>query len=304
MNLPQLVILGSGLIGASLAKAAKQRGAVKSVTVVNRVLETSLKAIDLCVADEAKTYEDLPDVLTQLASGDIVVICVPVKSYSLVFKQLTNFVPAGVAVTDVGSTKISVIEAAQQQWAAVDSALMNAFVPGHPIAGSEQSGVEAANADLYVRRRVILTPLKSTDSQALTVVKMLWQAVGAEVDFMDAVHHDEVLAATSHLPHLLAYALVDSLVTLEETSSIEEQKSEIFRYAAGGFRDFTRIAQSDPVMWRDIFSENKTALINQLKNFEIHLAELKRVIETGNLDEMEKILERAQAARKHYSEMN
>lgn len=292
----QLVVLGSGLIGASLAKAAKQRNVVGSVTVVNRRLETSEIAVELGIADKAKNYDDLPEVLAQLNAGDVVVVSVPVNSYLSVFEQIGNLLPVGVALTDVGSTKITVLEDAKKQWPSVEALSM--FVPGHPIAGSEQSGVEAANPDLYVRRRVILTPTEATDLNAVDSVKHLWQAVGAEVDLMDAEHHDEILAATSHLPHLLAYGLVDSLVTLED------QKSEVFRYAAGGFRDFTRIAQSDPVMWRDIFLANKSSLVNQLENFEEHLSELREVIESGDGTALQKILERAQTARKHYADMD
>jgi len=170
-------------------------------------------------------------------------------------------------------------------------------VPGHPIAGSEKSGVEATDPALFQQRRCILTPDNNANADAVQKVTALWEAVGSEVDEMDPAHHDEVLGATSHLPHVLAYAIVDALYTLE-------QKSEIFRYAAGGFRDFTRIAESDPIMWRDIFLSNRDAILGQLDNFESHLAALRAAITDGDSTELETILERSQGARKLFSDIH
>lgn len=293
MKSNNLVVLGSGLIGGSLAKAAKQNGIADNVTVVNRNIQASDTAVAQGAADQARTYEQLDDVLGQLGTGDIVVVSVPVKSYQSVFEKIGNQLPAGVVLTDVGSTKVAVIEAAQKQW----NNDLSFFVPGHPIAGSEQSGIEAADSALFLNRRTIITPLESNSESIVKLVADFWRAIGADVDLMEPAHHDEILAATSHLPHFLAYGLVDSLYTLD-------QQTEVFRYAAGGFRDFTRIAQSDPVMWRDIFLANSEALVKQLENFEEHISDLRKTIESADIESLQAILERAQAARKLYVEMN
>lgn len=293
MKINNLVVLGSGLIGASLAKAARTRKLTANVAVVNRRSETNEAAINNGVADIGYTYDQLATLLAGLSSGDIVVAAVPVKAYAEVFGLIADQLPDGVVLTDVGSTKVEVIYAAKAQWGKQPGF----FVPAHPIAGSERSGVEAANETLFTSRRTIITPLECNNEEAVNRVRRLWEAIGAEVDVMEPRHHDEILAATSHLPHLLAYGLVDSLYTLD-------QKTEVFRYAAGGFRDFTRIAESDPVMWRDVFLANKGSLIKQLENFEAHLAELHKAIETGDSETIETILERAQNARKLYRETN
>ena len=293
MKVNNLVVLGSGLIGASLAKAAKERAVAARVVVVNRRAETGEIAVNTGVADAGYSYEQLSSLLAGLGAGDLVVVAVPVHSYQGVFGQIANQLPESVLLTDVGSTKVAVIEQARQQWGED----LGFFVPGHPVAGSEKSGVNAADSELYEGRRTILTPLPSNSDRAVQFVADFWRSVGAEVDQMSPEHHDEILAATSHLPHLLAYGLVDSLYTLD-------QKTEVFRYAAGGFRDFTRIAQSDPVMWRDIFLANRDALISQLENFEEHIADVRTSIETSDVESLQAILERAQAARKLYAETN
>ena len=293
MKVNNLVVLGSGLIGASLAKAAKERAVAAHVVVVNRRAETGEIAVNTGVADAGYSYEQLSSLLAGLGAGDLVVAAVPVHSYQGVFGQIANQLPESVLLTDVGSTKVAVIEQARQQWGEE----LGFFVPGHPVAGSEKSGVNAADSELYEGRRTILTPLPSNSDHAVQFVAEFWRSVGAEVDQMSPEHHDEILAATSHLPHLLAYGLVDSLYTLD-------QKTEVFRYAAGGFRDFTRIAQSDPVMWRDIFLANCDALISQLENFEEHIADVRTSIETSDVESLQAILERAQAARKLYAETN
>ena len=282
-----LIVLGSGLMGGSLAKAARLNGLARNIAVVNRSIESSNAAVALGAADSAHTYDQLEHLLGQLGVGDLVVVAVPVKSYRTVFERIGTGLPRGVVLTDVGSTKVAVIEAARRQWG--DNT--GFFVPGHPVAGSEQSGITAADASLYQGCRTIITPLESNPEQAIETVTKFWCALGSEVDQMSPEHHDEVLAATSHLPHLLAYGLVDSLCTLD-------QKKEVFRYVAGGFRDFTRIAQSDPVMWRDIFLANSEALVAQLQNFEEHLADLRKSIESADDRSVQAILERAQAARK------
>lgn len=288
-----LLVIGTGLIGGSLAMAARQSGRYSQVHAINRSAATNERVLALGVADTAGLYSDLPDRVATLKANDIVVAAVPVRAYQQVFSLLKDDLPKGVVVTDVGSAKAVVMDAARQVW----GELPESFVPGHPIAGSEKSGVEAVNPALFQQRRCILTPGDSASSEAIHVVTELWETVGSEVDIMDPLHHDEVLGATSHLPHVLAYAIVDALYTLE-------QKSEIFRYAAGGFRDFTRIAESDPVMWRDIFLSNREAILSQLDNFESHLSDLRSAINNADSSELEIILERSQGARKLFSDIH
>ncbi len=291
MSINNLVVLGSGLIGGSVAKSAREAGVVNNVIVLNRQIETSDRAVALGIADIAKDYSQLAEVCGSLGQGDLVLVAVPIYSYASIFDQLADLLPAGVILTDVGSTKAEVVNAAREHW----QGDLSYFVPGHPIAGSEKSGVEASDGQLFQKRRTIITPIEESAEFAINRVRDFWESLGAEVDIMDVTHHDEILAATSHLPHLLAYSLVDSLVTLD-------QSTEVFRYAAGGFRDFTRIAESDPVMWRDIFVANRDALLKQLENFEEHLKELHVAITDGDTQTIESILERAQAARKVFSE--
>jgi cyclohexadieny/prephenate dehydrogenase / 3-phosphoshikimate 1-carboxyvinyltransferase len=291
MSINNLIVLGSGLIGGSVAKSARESGVANKVTVFNRQKETSDRAVELGIADIAKEYSQLAEVCAGLGQGDLVLVAVPIYTYSSIFDQLGDLLPSGVILTDVGSTKAEVVNAAREHW----QGDLSCFVPGHPIAGSEKSGIEASDGQLFQKRRTIITPLEESSEVAISIVRGFWESLGAEVDIMDVVHHDEILAATSHLPHLLAYSLVDSLVTLD-------QSTEVFRYAAGGFRDFTRIAESDPVMWRDIFVANRDALLKQLENFEEHLKELHQAITDGDTQTIESILERAQAARKVFSE--
>lgn len=291
-----LVVIGTGLIGSSLAKAAKAacaRSGFETVWAINRSEQTNVDAIKLGVADKTATYAELESVMGSLVAGDLVVVAVPVYVYPSIFESLKPLLPEGVWLTDVGSSKAAIVEAAKQVWGQPPAF----FVPGHPIAGSEKTGVSAVNSELFEKRRCILTPHLNTDTAAIEVVKSLWESVGAEVDIMGSHQHDDILAATSHLPHVLAYAIVDALYTLE-------QKTEIFRYAAGGFRDFTRIAASDPVMWRDIFLSNRGAILQQLDNFESHLADLRAAIEASDSTALDSILERSQGARKLFSEIN
>jgi prephenate dehydrogenase len=206
-----------------------------------------------------------------------------------VFRSMRGHLAQDAVITDVGSTKGSVVADARRAFGAVPAR----FVPGHPIAGTESSGVEASFAELYRERRVILTPLPETDRQALARVSEMWRQCGATVTEMEVAHHDEVLAATSHLPHMLAFSLVDALARMKEND-------EIFRYAAGGFRDFTRIASSNPVMWRDICIANREALGAMLADFSNEMADLADAIRRGDGDHLLEIFERAKEARDRY----
>jgi len=221
--------------------------------------------------------------------ADLVFLAVPLGAMRDAFDVLRTCLPAQALITDGGSAKGSVVADCR----AVAPELLPRFVPGHPIAGTENNGVAASFAELYQNRRVILTPLEENTRPAVDLVRGMWEACGAEVTEMSVQHHDEVLAATSHLPHMLAFGLVDTLASLKEND-------EIFRYAAGGFRDFTRIASSNPVMWRDICIANRDALSPILAAFAEEMGELAARIAAADGDELLEIFERAKAARDRY----
>jgi len=284
----QLTIYGVGLIGGSLARALKQAGAVGEVVGYGRSVEPLQKAVELGVIDRYET-----DIATAVAGSDVVLLGVPVGAMEAVLTELRPHLGADTIITDVGSTKGSVVAAAER----VFGSLPPRFIPGHPIAGTEQSGVEASFAELYQNRRVILTPDGQSDIDALEQVRWMWQQAGAEVVDMPVAHHDEVLAATSHLPHMLAFTLVDTLARLED-------HDDIFRFAAGGFRDFTRIASSNPQMWHDICLNNREALLKMITRFGEELTCLASAIENGDGETILKTFERAKLARDSYCETN
>jgi len=286
----RLLVIGLGLIGGSLAKAARDRGLFAEVIGVSRRPSTLSLAVENGVVDRAET--DLAVALTSLAAGDIVVIAVPTLSVSATLAPLGEVMARDVSVTDVASVKGSVVAAAESLFGVVPPQ----FIPGHPIAGSEKSGIEAVNPVLFVDHRVILTPCANTARQHLETVRELWRAVGATVTEMSVDEHDEVLAATSHLPHVLAYSLVDTLAGMEENR-------EIFRYAAGGFRDFTRIAGSDPIMWHDIALSNKRAILIMIDRFMDGLATLRHAVATDDSEYLLGVFTRAREARNHFAKM-
>jgi prephenate dehydrogenase len=280
----QLTVIGVGLIGGSVARALRAAEAVREVVGCGRGLANLERAVELGVVDRFSQ-----DVAEAVAGADMVLVAVPPGAMEAVFRAMRGHLASDAVITDAGSTKGSVIEDARRAFGTVPSR----FVPGHPIAGTESSGVEASFAELYRERRVILTPLPDTDPQALALVSEMWRTCGATVTEMDVAHHDEVLAATSHLPHMLAFSLVDALARMKEND-------EIFRYAAGGFRDFTRIASSNPVMWRDICIANRQALGEMLKHFADELHGLADALNRGDGDQLLAIFERAKAARDRY----
>ncbi|SDJ53119.1 bifunctional prephenate dehydrogenase/3-phosphoshikimate 1-carboxyvinyltransferase [Microbulbifer yueqingensis] len=286
----RLVVVGVGLIGGSLALALKAAGACREVIGVARHEDTCQQALELGIADRAVT--SLAEVLPVLEAGDVVFVAVPTLAVESVFRELRDHLPAGVTVTDGASVKGSVVEAAAKTWGGVPEFL----VPGHPIAGSEQSGASAARDDLYIAHRVILTPLDGTSGEHFQRVERMWQAAGAEVLTMPVREHDEVLAATSHLPHVIAYGLVDTLAH-------DSENENIFRYAAGGFRDFTRIASSDPTMWRDIVLANRDAILSAIDLYTANLTALRSAIAAGDSDTLMGIFTRAKAARDHFTRM-
>ncbi|MBU1191285.1 MAG: prephenate dehydrogenase/arogenate dehydrogenase family protein [Gammaproteobacteria bacterium] len=282
----RLCIIGVGLIGGSLARALRKAGVVGEIVGSGRRSEHLQEAVDLGVIDRFDT-----DAAKAVQGADMVVVCVPLGAMEQVFRTILPALAADAVVTDAGSAKASVVNAARAGF----GKLPTWFVPGHPIAGTEKSGVAASFAELYQGRRVILTPLENTDPAATAKVQAMWEAAGAQVQCMGVEHHDDVLAATSHLPHVLAFQMVDTLARMSD-------EDEIFRYAAGGFRDFTRIASSDPVMWRDICLANDRAVLKMLERFRSDLANLAEAIRAGDGAELERVFRNAKAARDRHSE--
>ncbi len=285
-----LVVIGLGLIGGSLALAAKRRGLCENVWGVVRREAVGEQAMALGVVDEAST--ELDTFAERLGDGDVIFIAVPTLTVGKVLTEIQASVADTVTITDGASVKGSVLEDAKRIWGTPPANL----VLGHPIAGSEKSGVEASDADLYEHHRVILTPTEETDTTHLARVTELWQGVGAEVLNMNVAEHDEILAATSHLPHVIAYSLVDTLAH-------DSQNQNIFRYAAGGFRDFTRIASSDATMWRDIMIANQTSILHAIDLFSKNLAVLREAIAEGDAMALTGVFSRAKAARDHFTKM-
>lgn len=282
----RLCIIGVGLIGGSLARALRGAGACREIVGCDRRVDSLRQAVELGVIDRYET-----DVAQAIEGADIVVVAVPMGAMEGVFSALSQGGMGDAVVTDVGSSKRSVLDAARSAFGELPPNL----VPGHPIAGTEKSGVAASFSTLFENRRVILTPHAGADPQAIERVRAMWVAAGATVVEMEAAHHDEVLAATSHLPHVLAYTLVDVLGQMEE-------RVEIFRYAAGGFRDFTRIASSDPRMWRDICVNNADALVTALEHFNEHLGDVVAAIADGDGEMLLEVFSRAKTLRDRYTD--
>ncbi|EKF73482.1 bifunctional cyclohexadienyl dehydrogenase/ 3-phosphoshikimate 1-carboxyvinyltransferase [Alcanivorax hongdengensis A-11-3] len=284
----RIAVIGLGLIGGSFAAAAKKHNLAASVVAGSRSARTLEQGIALGVVDDGSQ-----DLAKAVQGADLVFVSTPVSAMGAVLAALRPGLAPGAIITDGGSVKGRVIDAAREALGSHASR----FVPGHPIAGKEKSGVTAADADLYRDHRVILTPTTETDPAATARVRAIWTAMGAEVLQMAPDYHDQVLAETSHLPHLLAFSLVDTLAR-------QGDSTEIFRYAAGGFRDFTRIASSDPVMWHDIFRENKAALLQALGLFSDGIERFRQAVEQEDSDALMGIMTRANTARAHFLAMN
>jgi len=283
----RVVIVGLGLIGGSFAMGLKAHGLCHEVVGCSRSRSTLDRGLALGVIDRAE-----PDIQAAVAGADLVMLAAPIGATEALLKAMAPALDGNTVVTDAGSVKGNVVAAAR----AVFGKVPPWFVPGHPIAGSERSGVEAAKADLYVNHKVILTPTPETDPEALNLVQHTWRGMGADVLCMDVAQHDAVLAATSHLPHLLAFSLVDTL-------SKEDENQEIFRYAAGGFRDFTRIASSDPTMWHDIFIANRQSVLDVIGHFSRGLEVFKTAVEQEDSQAILGIMTRAKVARDHFTKM-
>ncbi len=284
VKVERLVIAGVGLIGGSLALALRRAGAVGEIVGLGRDAARLEKAVAAGLLDRAETQPQ-----RALDGADVVVMGVPLGAVGPLTAQLAPYLSESTVLTDVGSVKGSVVEDVGKALGRLPAG----FVPAHPIAGTEKSGFEAAMPELFRGRRVILTPLADTDPAAETTVRGLWEACGAQVIRMDVAHHDRMLAATSHLPHLLAYGLVDTLAGWDACE-------EVFQYAAGRFPDFTRIASSDPVMWRDICLANRAALLETLEHYRRDLNHLTALVERADGEALETVFRRAKVIRDRY----
>lgn len=279
-----LCIVGLGMIGGSLAGALKKAGYEGSITALVRSADTGKRGLELGYIDAFST--DPVDVIPE---ADIVMLAVPMLSMHAQMLAIKPFLKSQAVVTDAGSVKGPFIKDALSVFGT-----LKRVVPGHPIAGREKTGVNAADVELYQDRRVLLTPTKNVDEDAIEVVRSLWTMVGAAVELLTPEQHDRVLAATSHLPHVLAFALVDTLATQQEAE-------EIFRYAAGGFRDFSRIASSDAIMWRDVCLTNKDAILESMDRLDTHIKQIRSLIESEDGDGIKAVFERAKNARDKYT---
>ena len=279
----KIALIGIGLIGSSIARAVKAKGLAKTVTISSRSMETLDRARELelgtdYVHDAGKAVE----------GADLVIVSVPVGASGKVAEEIAPHLKPGAIVTDVGSTKASVIAQMQPHMPANVH-----FIPGHPLAGTEKSGPDAGFPGLFEGRWCIFTPLEGTDPEALKTLRIFWEALGSRVDEMDAQHHDKVLAIVSHLPHIIAYNIVGTADDLEAVA-----KGEVIKYAASGFRDFTRLAASDPTMWRDVCLHNKDAILEMLARFSEDLASLQRAIRWGDGEKLFDLFTRTRGIRR------
>ncbi len=284
----RLAIIGTGLIGSSIALAARRSGAVKTIVATARSEKTRQRVIELGFADVVVDTNALAAM-----DADCVIVCVPVGKCGEVAKEIASALKPGAIVSDVGSVKGAIIrDMAPFMPKGVH------LVPAHPVAGTEHSGPDAGFAELFENRWCILTPPDGTDARAVEKMKAFWQALGSDVEVMDATHHDLVLAVTSHLPHLIAYNIVGTAADLETRTL-----SEVIKFSAGGFRDFTRIAASDPTMWRDIFLNNRDAVLEMLGRFNEDLGILTRAIRNGDGDTLFDLFTQTRAIRRSIIEV-
>jgi cyclohexadieny/prephenate dehydrogenase len=280
-NLGQVAIIGLGLIGSSIARGVRE--ALPGVELRGYDMDDAvrMRASELGLADIAQSPSEA------VANADLVILCVPVGAMGKAAESIAGALKPGAIVSDVGSSKSSVT-------ADLERILAGArIVPAHPVAGTEKSGPDAGFAALFHGRWCILTPGEAADDEAVLVLRRFWEALGAKVEVMDAKHHDMVLAVTSHIPHLIAFTIVGTASDLEQVT-----QSEVIKYSAGGFRDFTRIAASSPVMWRDIFLANKEAVLDTLQRFSEDLSLLQRAIRLGDGDTLFNLFSRTSAIRR------
>lgn len=278
-----VAIIGIGLIGSSLARGLRQQGLVGQISLADSNASHLLRAQELGLGD---AY--FSDAAAAVAVADLVILCTPIGAAGAVAQIIAPALQQGALVTDVGSVKQAVI-------AAVLPHLPKGvhFIPGHPIAGTEHSGPDAGFAELFHGRYFLYTPLPECDAAAAEKLVAVWQGLGSRVEAMEPAHHDQVLAVTSHLPHLIAYTIVDTASNLAT-----DLQQEVIKYSAGGFRDFTRIAASDPVMWRDVFLNNREAVLDIMQRFSEDLTELQKAIRKGDGDMLFDVFTRTRAVRR------
>lgn len=282
----KLVIIGVGLIGGSFALALRKVGLVSHIVGIGRSKENMRRALEQGVIDEIAE-----NTVSALQNADLVFLAMPVGQTTNIMAQIASHLQANTLITDAGSTKQDVIAAARNY---LNPQNLYHFVPGHPVAGAEQSGVQAAQADLYCHKHVILTPLQETNAHAIQQVTQLWQACGAQVSHMPADEHDQVLAATSHLPHILAFTLMNHL------NHSTGHPENLLRFAGSGFRDFTRIASSSPEMWRDICLANREALLTQIDAYQNELCSLQELLKNNESEALEKAFSQARGVRENW----
>lgn len=279
----RLALIGFGLIGGSIARAARMRGVVGEIVTTARSAKTRARVMELGIVDR------VADTNAEAADGaDLVILCVPVGACGSVAQQIAPHLKPGATVSDVGSVKGAVVRDITPHLPAGVH-----FVPAHPVAGTEHSGPDSGFAELFINRWCILTPPDGTDAAAVDRLRAFWTAIGARVEIMTPKHHDLVLAITSHLPHLIAYTIVGTADELGEVTS-----SEVMKFSAGGFRDFTRIAASDPTMWRDVFLTNKDAVLEMLGTFNEDLSKLTRAMRRGDGEALFEHFTRTRAIRR------
>ncbi|BDW90529.1 prephenate/arogenate dehydrogenase family protein [Thalassospira tepidiphila] len=278
-----VAFIGMGLIGSSMARRIKRDGLANKITCAVRSEATRDRVLELGIADEAYC-----DIKQAVADADLVMVCAPVGANEAIGAQLTGALKKGAIVSDVGSVKQSVIRDIAPH---LDEGVH--FVPGHPLAGTEHSGPDSGFPELFEERWCILTPIPGENEAAIAKVKALWEACGMYVECMDADHHDRILGITSHLPHLIAYTIVGTATDLEDAL-----RQEVIKFSATGFRDFTRIAASDPTMWRDVFLNNREAVLDVLGRFQEDLMALQRAIRWGEGDKLFELFSRTREIRR------
>lgn len=279
----KLALIGIGLIGSSIALAARQQGLVGHIAISTRKPETLEEARRLNLGDSYTL-----DAAEAVRHADLVILCTPVGTYESIAKTIAPSLAPGAILSDVGSVKAHVAKAIGPHVPAGVS-----FIPGHPIAGTEHSGPSAGFPELFAGRWCVLTPGAEVDPAQTEKLAAFWRAMGSQVEVMDATHHDMVLAITSHIPHLVAYNIVGTVADLEAAT-----QSEVIKFSASGFRDFTRIAASDPVMWRDVFLTNRDAVLEMLGRFSEDLSVLQRAVRTGDGPALEAMFTRTRAIRR------
>ena len=279
----RIALIGFGLIGGSIARAAREQGLAGEIVTTARSAKTRARVNELGITDSVvETNAEAVD------DADLVILCIPVGACGAVAEEIAPHLKPGAIVSDVGSVKGAVVrDMAPYLPAAVH------FVPAHPVAGTEHSGPDSGFAELFINRWCILTPPEGTDAEAIERLRAFWTALGAKVEIMTPDHHDLVLAITSHLPHLIAYTIVGTADELGQVTS-----SEVMKFSAGGFRDFTRIAASDPIMWRDVFLANKDAVLEMLGTFNEDLSKLTRAIRRGDGEALFEHFTRTRAIRR------